>query len=208
MNRDHFGNLGFDSSHLSGPFSRPFWALILGPKWAHSTCLCTPNSPKVSLDRHIFDPCLTFLSSQNNPFSRHFVTPPQMIRIMFRKTHFWSQNCPFSRHLGSSPQRAIRSNIVLAFHMAKDHLKNVLFCTRWTLLWALERALQGPMGTGKSSCSSYFWPSSEQQPWSCEAHFRFAVVCLLACCLLAYCKPVGAKDTKEGLKPRLVPPLW
>ena len=30
----------------------------MGSKWAHSTCLCTPNSPKVSLEKHIFDPFL------------------------------------------------------------------------------------------------------------------------------------------------------
>ena len=48
-------------SHLwsqSGPFSRPVQPcegpklLKMGTKWTHSTCLCTPNSPKVSLEHH------------------------------------------------------------------------------------------------------------------------------------------------------------
>ena len=70
-------------SHLwsqIGPFSRPFQPLEgpkllnMGSKWAHSTSLCTPNSPKVSLEKHIFDLFLTDLWSQNSPFSRHLVT--------------------------------------------------------------------------------------------------------------------------------------
>ena len=54
-------NHGFDPflSHLwsqIGPFSGHFvtveWPNLLnmGSKWAHSTCLCNPNSPKVSLE--------------------------------------------------------------------------------------------------------------------------------------------------------------
>ena len=46
----------------------------MGSKWAHSTCLCTPNSPKVSLEKHIFDPFLTYFWSQTSPFLMHFVT--------------------------------------------------------------------------------------------------------------------------------------
>ena len=46
----------------------------MGSKWAHSPRLCTPNSPKVSLEKHIFDTFLTDFWSQNSPFSRHFVT--------------------------------------------------------------------------------------------------------------------------------------
>ena len=48
--------------------------LNMGSKRAHATCLCTPNSPKVSLEQHIFDPSLTHFWSQNSPLSRHFVT--------------------------------------------------------------------------------------------------------------------------------------
>ena len=43
-------------------------------KWAHSTCLCTPNNPKVFLEKHIYDPFFTDFRSQTNPFLRHFVT--------------------------------------------------------------------------------------------------------------------------------------
>ena len=78
-------NHGFDPflSHLwsqIGPFSRPFRPLEgpkllnMGSKWAHSTCLCTPNSPNVSLEKHIFDPYLSDFWSQNSRFSKHFVT--------------------------------------------------------------------------------------------------------------------------------------
>ena len=48
--------------------------LKMSSKWAHSTCFCTTNGPKVSLQKQIFDPFLTGLWSQNNPFSIHFVT--------------------------------------------------------------------------------------------------------------------------------------
>ena len=97
----------------------------MGSKWAHSTCLYTPNSPKVSLEKHIFDPFLTDFWSQNSPFSRHFVTlewpkwlamgakrahftclcTPNGPRSLLEKhifdpflIHFWLQNNPFSRH--------------------------------------------------------------------------------------------------------------
>ena len=44
----------------------------MGSKWAHFTCLCTPNALGFFLGKHIFDPFLTHFSSQNSPFSRHF----------------------------------------------------------------------------------------------------------------------------------------
>ena len=97
----------------------------MGSKRAHSTCLWTPNSPKVSQEKHTFDPFLTDLWSQNSRFSRHFVTlegpkwlamgwkwshftclcTPNGLGSFLEKhivdpflTHFWSQNDPFSRH--------------------------------------------------------------------------------------------------------------
>ena len=97
----------------------------MGSKWAHSTCLCTPSSPKVSLEKHIFAPFLSDFWSQNSPFSRHFVTleGPKWLAmgskwahftclgtpngpISFLENHifdpfltfFLSQNSPFSRH--------------------------------------------------------------------------------------------------------------
>ena len=100
--------------------------LHMGSKWAHSTCLCTPNSPKVSLEKHIFDPFLIDFWSPKSPFSRHFVVlegpkwllmgskrahftclcTPNGLGSCLEKhifvdpflTHFWSQNKPFSRH--------------------------------------------------------------------------------------------------------------
>ena len=97
----------------------------MGSQWAHSTCLCTPKSPKVSLKRHIFDPFSNDYWSQNSPFSRLFVTleGPKWLAIgskwahfnclgtpsgrgsVLEKhifdpylTHFWSPNNPSSRH--------------------------------------------------------------------------------------------------------------
>ena len=62
----------------NNPFSRqlvtlegPKW-LAMGSKWAHFTCLGTPNGLGSFLEKHIFDPFLTHFLSQNSPFSRHF----------------------------------------------------------------------------------------------------------------------------------------
>ena len=107
----------------------------MGSKWAHSTCLCTPNNPKVSLKKHIVDPFLTNFWSQNSPFSRHFVTLewPKWLAMGSKRahftclctpnglgsflgkhflTHFLSQNNPFSRHFGilGGPKRATTSS--------------------------------------------------------------------------------------------------
>ena len=68
----------------------------MGSKWAHSTCLCTPNNPKVSLEKHIFDPFLTDFWLQNNPFSRHFVTlkGPKGLAMGSKRAHFTSLCTP------------------------------------------------------------------------------------------------------------------
>ena len=62
----------------NSPFSRHFvtlevqkW-LVMGSKWAHFTCLGTPNGLGSFLETHIFDPFWTHFLSQNSPFSRHF----------------------------------------------------------------------------------------------------------------------------------------
>ena len=49
----------------------PKW-LAMGSKWAHFTCLGTPNGLGSFLEKHIFDPFLTHFLSLNSPFSRHF----------------------------------------------------------------------------------------------------------------------------------------
>ena len=113
--------------------------LNMGTKWAHSTCLCTPNSPKASLGKHVFDPFLTDFWSQNSPCSRHLVTleGPKWLAMGSKKahfnylgtpnglgsclekhifdpflTHFLSQNSRFSRHFGilGGPKRATTSS--------------------------------------------------------------------------------------------------
>ena len=102
----------------------PKW-LAMGSKWAHFTCLCTPNGLGSFLEMPIFDPFLTHFLSQNSPFSRHFVNvewpkwlamgskwahftcfgTPNVSRSFLEKhifdpflTHFLIQNSPFSRH--------------------------------------------------------------------------------------------------------------
>ena len=70
------------------PFVVPNWPIFMvlsalrgakiaqhGLKNGHIPLVCAPpKSPKVSLEKHIFDPFLTDFRSQNSPFSRHFVT--------------------------------------------------------------------------------------------------------------------------------------
>ena len=58
----------------NSPFSRDFvtlegpqW-LAMGSKWAHFTCLCTPNGLGSFLEKPIFDPFLIHFLLQNSPF--------------------------------------------------------------------------------------------------------------------------------------------
>ena len=98
-----------------------------------------PKWSRIILERHIFDPFLTHSWLQNNPSSRHFMTPegpkwlangskkahftclgtPNGLGSFFEKhifdpffTHFLSQNNPFSRHLAGlvGPKRAATSS--------------------------------------------------------------------------------------------------
>ena len=61
-------------------------------QWAQNglTCLCIPNSLKVPLEKHNFDPFLTQFWSQNSPFSRHFVTVewPKWLAMRSKWAHF------------------------------------------------------------------------------------------------------------------------
>ena len=68
----------------------------MGSKWAHSTCLCSPNSPKVSLEKHIFDAFLTNFGTQNSPFSRHFVTleSAKWLAMGSKRAHFTCLGSP------------------------------------------------------------------------------------------------------------------
>ena len=67
----------------------PKW-LAMGSNWAHFTCLCTPNGLGSFLEKHIIDPFLTHFWSQNNPFSRHFVTleGPEWLAMGSNWAHF------------------------------------------------------------------------------------------------------------------------
>ena len=106
----------------NNPFSRHFVALegpkwlAMGSKWAHFTCLGTPNDLGSILEKHIFDPFLTHFLSQNSPLSRHF-------------------------GLSRGPKRATTSskrakNTCFGIPCGpRSFLKKVIFfCTRWTLL--------------------------------------------------------------------------
>ena len=65
-------------------------------KRPHSTCLCSPNSPKVSLEKHIFDPFLTDFWFQNNPLSTHFLTVegPKWLSMGSKGAHFTCLGTP------------------------------------------------------------------------------------------------------------------
>ena len=80
----------------------------MGSKWSRSTCLCTPNSPRVSLEEHILDPFLTHFLVAKEPIfkafcdfgvakmacnglkkgSFHLFRHTKWSQIMFGKTHF------------------------------------------------------------------------------------------------------------------------
>ena len=80
----------------------------MGSKWAHFTCLGTPNGLGSFLEKHIFDPFWTHFLSQNSPFfktfgdfggakmacnglkngSFHLFVPSEWSGIIFGKTHF------------------------------------------------------------------------------------------------------------------------
>ena len=140
--------------------------LNMGSKWAHFTCLCTPNSPKVSLEKHIFDPFLNDFLSRNSPFSRHFVIlkGPKWLAMGSKWAHFTCLCTP--NGLGSFLEKHIldpfcvpKQPIFKAFgdfrraktghHELKTRQKHLFwhsmwsriifekipfFCTRWTLL--------------------------------------------------------------------------
>ena len=88
----------------------------MGSKWTHSTCLCNPNSPNVSLEKHIFDPFLTDFWSQNSPFSRHFVILewPKWLAKGSKRAHFtWL--CP-PNGLGPILEKHIFDPFLVAKH--------------------------------------------------------------------------------------------
>ena len=116
----------------------PNW-LAMGSKKAHFTCLCTANNPKVSLEKHIFDPFFAHFLSLNSCFSRHFVRRegPKWLAMGSKRAHFTclgtpnglesflekhifdpfltlflSHSCPCSRHFGmlGGPKRATASS--------------------------------------------------------------------------------------------------
>ena len=46
--------------------------MTTGSKWAKNACLSVQNGLVSLLEKHVFDPFLTYFWSQNGPFSRHF----------------------------------------------------------------------------------------------------------------------------------------
>ena len=67
----------------------PKW-LAMGLKRAHFTYFCATNGLGSFLEKRIFDPFLTHFLSQNNPFSRHFVTleGPKWLAMGSKGAHF------------------------------------------------------------------------------------------------------------------------
>ena len=110
-------------------------SVVTGLKGAQNTCLCTPNYPRLRMEKHVFDTFITQFCPQKSPFSRHFgifhgpkpVTtgskqanntclsiPNGPVSLLEKRvldpllTHFWSQKDPLSRHFGifHGPERA------------------------------------------------------------------------------------------------------
>ena len=73
----------------------PKW-LVVGSKRAHLTCLGTPNGLGSFLAKDLFDPLLTHFWSQNNPFSRNFVTleGPKWLVVGSKRAHFTCLGTP------------------------------------------------------------------------------------------------------------------
>ena len=112
MVRDHFSKNTFLTQLLSqnNPFSRHFVTVegpkwfAMGSKWAHFTCLGTPNGLGSLLEKHIFDP---------------FFVPKQPIL----KT-FWD----FRRaKTGHHELKTHQKHLFLAFHVVQDLKKKSLF---------------------------------------------------------------------------------
>ena len=93
-----------------------------GSKWAHFTCLCTPNGLGSLLQKHVFDPFFNQFCSLSGPCARdlgifhgpksittssksakkQFLSIPNGPRSLLEKhvfepflTHFWSHGGPF-----------------------------------------------------------------------------------------------------------------
>ena len=96
-------------------FEGPKW-LAMGSKWAHFTCLGTPNGLGSFLEKHVFDPFLTCFLSQESPSSTHcgILRGPKQATTSSKR----AKNTCFGIPCGP-----------------RSFLKNFFFfCTRWTLL--------------------------------------------------------------------------
>ena len=102
----------------------PKW-LAMGSKWAHFTCLGTPNGLGSFLEKHIFDPFWTHFLSQNSPFSWHFgiLGGPKWATTSSKR----AKNTCFGIPCG--PRSFLK--------------KKSFFCTRWTLLTHFSTHLFG-----------------------------------------------------------------
>ena len=126
----------------------------MGSKRAHSTCLCTPNSVKVYLVKHIFDPFLTDFLSQNIPFSRHFVTVPWPKWLaMGSKWAYFIRLCT-PNGLRSFLEEHIFNAFLTHFGRKRTHFQCILWLLRgskglqWAQKWAHFTCLGTPNGLG------------------------------------------------------------
>ena len=147
--RAHFTCLGtpnglgsFLEKHSFDPFLTHFWSwknpfsrhfatlegpkwLAMGSKWAHFTCLGTPNGLGSFVEKHIFDPFVTHFLSQKNPIFKAFWD--------FRKAKTGHHELkPHQKHL-------FWHHMWSRFIFEKSHF----FCTRWTLLMHFGTHLLG-----------------------------------------------------------------
>ena len=126
----------------------PLRAAKIAPHGAHSTFLCTPNSPKVCLEKPIFDLFLTNFWSQNSPFSRHSVTleGPKWIAMGSKRAHFTCLCTP--NGLGSFLEKHTFDPFLTHFLSQNSHLFKPFCEYRVGSKWAHFTCLCTPNGVG------------------------------------------------------------
>ena len=128
----HFWSQNIRFSRHFVTLQGPKW-LPMGSKWAHFTCLGTPNGLGSFLEKHIFDPFLTHFWAHNNPFwefsrvptghhglrthQKHLFSHSMWSKIIFGESHFfctrWTLLTHFGTHLFGLPLAACRSPLGL-----------------------------------------------------------------------------------------------
>ena len=139
----------------------------MGSKWAHSTCLCTPNSPKTSVEKHIYDPFLIDFWSQNNPFSGHFVTleGPKWLAMHSKWAHFTCLCTP--NGLGSFLEKHIFDLFFYLFFVPKQPI--------FKAFWDSRRAKTGHHGLKTRQKHLFWYPMWSRNIFEKESFFLHLV---------------------------------